>query len=110
MAPFPMAEYPAPGPAGGPLRVTGGKTRSEYMFSALPQIADIARSEFHNSVSQPYCRSRGLGIMRAGDHAFWGSCVLGIMRSGPEQFHARLWRNNATRLSGIEWLWSAKRA
>jgi hypothetical protein len=27
-----------------------------------------------------------------------------------EQFHARLWLNNATRLSGIEWLWSAKRA
>jgi hypothetical protein len=27
-----------------------------------------------------------------------------------EQFHARLWPNNATRLSGMEWLWSAKRA
>ena len=79
---------------GGPVWVTGGKTRSEYMFSALPRIADIARSEFHNTANQPYCRSR----------------VLRIMRSGPEQFHARLWRNNATRLSGIEWLWSAKRA
>ena len=29
-------------PARGPLWVTGGKTRSEYMFSELPQIADIA--------------------------------------------------------------------
>src|SRR5882672_11027506 len=27
-----------------------------------------------------------------------------------EQFHARLRPNNATRLSGKEWLWSAKRA
>ena len=35
-------------------RVTGGKTRSEYMFSALPQIADIARNKFHNSANQPY--------------------------------------------------------
>ena len=29
---------------------------------------------------------------------------------GFEEFHARLWRNNATRLSGMEWLWPAKRA
>src|SRR5215472_12436029 len=64
------------------------------MFSALPQIADIARSAFHNSANQPCCRS----------------CVLRIMRSRPEQFHARRWPNNATRLSEIEWLWSAKRA
>src|SRR5712691_273988 len=27
-----------------------------------------------------------------------------------EQFHARLWPNNATRLSGKEWLWAVKRA
>src|SRR5215813_9471783 len=27
-----------------------------------------------------------------------------------EQFHARLWRNIATRLSTMEWLWAAKRA
>src|ERR1700730_17531924 len=27
-----------------------------------------------------------------------------------EYFHARIWPNNATRLSGIDWLWSAKRA
>src|SRR5215469_11630795 len=46
--------------------VTGRKTRSEYMFSALPQIADIARSEFHNSANQPYCLSRVLRIMRSG--------------------------------------------
>src|SRR5215831_16571020 len=64
------------------------------MFSALPQIADIARSEFHNSANQPYCRSR----------------VLRIMGSGSEQFHARLRRNNATRLAGMEWLCSANRA
>src|SRR5215472_11674397 len=56
------------------------------MFSALPQIADIARSEFHNSANQLYCRSCVLGIMRSGDHAFWGSCVLGIMRSGDHAF------------------------
>ena len=27
-----------------------------------------------------------------------------------EQFHARLWRNNDTRLATIEWLWAVKRA
>src|SRR5262249_51761493 len=73
---------------GGPLGVTGGKTRSEDMFSALAQIADIARSAFHDSANQPYCRSR----------------VLWIMCSGPEQFHARLELNNATRLSRLDWL------
>jgi hypothetical protein len=31
------------------------------MFSALPQIADIARSEYHNSANQPHCLSRVLG-------------------------------------------------
>jgi hypothetical protein len=31
---------------GLPLRVTGGKTPSEYMFSELPQLADIVRSAF----------------------------------------------------------------
>jgi hypothetical protein len=62
----------------------GGRTEQtpgEYMNSALPQVADIARSAFHR-----------------------------ITRSGSEQFDARLWPNNATRLSGMEWLWSAKRA
>jgi hypothetical protein len=57
------------------------------MYSALPRVADIARSAFHYSVN-----------------------VVRITRSGSEQFHARLWLNNATRLSGMEWLWSAKRA
>ena len=33
-----------------------------------------------------------------------------LRRPPAEQFHARLWPNNATRLSGMEWLWSAKRA
>jgi len=30
--------------------------------------------------------------------------LLRITRSGSEQFHARLWLTNATRLSGMEWL------
>src|SRR6516165_2380669 len=51
------------------LGVTGGKTRSEYMFSALPQIADIARSVFHNSANQPNCRSRVPWTMRSGSRA-----------------------------------------
>ena len=38
----------------GLLGVTGGKTRSEYIFSALPQIADITRSA---------------------DHAFWARAI-----------------------------------
>src|SRR5262252_1345090 len=36
--------------------------------------------------------------------------VLPKTRSGSEQFHARLVPSNATRLSGMEWLWPAKRA
>jgi len=28
--------------------VTGGKAPSEYMFSELPQVADIVRSAFHH--------------------------------------------------------------
>jgi hypothetical protein len=55
------------------------------MYSALRQLADIARSAFHYSVN-----------------------VLRITRSGSEQLDARLWPN--TRLSGMEWLCSAKRA
>ena len=65
----------------GPVWVTGGKAQSEYMCSELPQLADIDRSAFHQ-----------------------------LTRPGSEQFHARLWLNHATRLSGMEWLWSAKRA
>jgi hypothetical protein len=34
-----------------PQRVTGGKTPSEYIFSKLPQVADIARSVFHDLAS-----------------------------------------------------------
>jgi hypothetical protein len=30
----------------GPFWVTSGKTPSEYMFSELPQVADIVRSAF----------------------------------------------------------------
>src|SRR5215471_9738726 len=66
-------------PLGGPKRlvwVTGGKAQSEYMGSALPPVADIARSAFHR-----------------------------ITRFSAEQCHARLWPNNATRLSGMEWRW-----
>ena len=32
------------------------------------------------------------------------------LRSGSGQLHAKLWPNNATRFSTIDWLWSAKRA
>src|SRR5215813_10231096 len=41
-----------------------------------------------------------------------GHCqeCVSLCALGSEQFHARLWANNATRLSGMEWLWSAKRA
>jgi hypothetical protein len=56
------------------------------MFSELPQVTDIARSAFNLAN------------------------VLRIRRSGSAQFHARLQPNNATRLSGMEWLCSAKRA
>ena len=31
-----------------PERVKGGKTPGEYIFSELPQIADIVRSAFHD--------------------------------------------------------------
>ena len=54
----------------GQLWVTGGKTRSEYMFSVLPQIADIARSEF-SQFSQPTV----LPITRSADHAFWARAI-----------------------------------
>src|SRR6516164_8400441 len=41
--------------AGGPvrcrLRVTSGKTPSEYMFSELPQVADIVRRAFDHLAS-----------------------------------------------------------
>ena len=31
-----------------PNWVTGGKTPSEYIFSELPQVADIVSSAFHH--------------------------------------------------------------
>ena len=34
-----------------PFWVTGGKTPREYIFSELPQVADIARSAFHDLAS-----------------------------------------------------------
>ena len=34
-----------------PERVKGGKTPGEYIFSELPQVADIARSAFHDVAS-----------------------------------------------------------
>ena len=37
--------------AARPFRVTDGKTPSEYIFSELPQVADIARSVFHDLAS-----------------------------------------------------------
>jgi hypothetical protein len=33
------------------LRINGGKTPSEYIFSELPQVADIAGSAFHDLAS-----------------------------------------------------------
>jgi hypothetical protein len=39
--------------SGHPLRVTGGKTPNGYMFSELPQIADIVRSAFHHLANPP---------------------------------------------------------
>jgi hypothetical protein len=37
--------------------------------------------------------------------------ILSVQAQFPaEQFHAPLLLNNATRLSGKQWLWSAKRA
>ena len=40
-----------------PLWVTGGKTPSEYIFSELPQVADIVRSAFHHLATHWYCGS-----------------------------------------------------
>ena len=40
--------------------------------------------------------------------AYWAFPVPAAVFS--EQFHARTAPNNATRLSGMEWLWWAKRA
>src|SRR6516162_5780993 len=50
-------------------RVTDGKTRSEYMSSALAQIADIVRASF---TIQPTNRTP---ITRSADHAFWGRAI-----------------------------------
>ena len=44
-------------------------------------------------------------VMTVACHRAHTSC-----RCSAEQFHARTAPNNATRLSGMEWLWSAKRA
>ena len=38
---------------GRPLWVTGGKTPSEYIFSELTQVADIARSAFFHDLASP---------------------------------------------------------
>jgi hypothetical protein len=61
---------------------------SLHMYPALPLTADIVRTVLPIQ-----------GITRIGEHLFWD-----------EQFHACLVPNNATRLSGMEWLWAAKRA
>jgi hypothetical protein len=42
---------------GSPEWVTGGKTPSEYIFSELPQVADIVRSAFHHLATHWYCGS-----------------------------------------------------
>ena len=70
--------------------VTDGKTPSEYIFSELSQVADLAWSAFHRLARPP----------RIADH-----CVLGPsdprLSSGPII---------SIRLSRIDWLCSAKRA
>jgi hypothetical protein len=48
-----------------PLRVTGGKTRREYMFSRYPQVADIVRSAFQYLANPPQLR-----IARSGSSNF----------------------------------------
>jgi hypothetical protein len=37
-----------------PNRVTGGKTRSEYIFSELPQVADIRQERFFDDLANPF--------------------------------------------------------
>jgi hypothetical protein len=68
---------------------TGSKTPSEYIFSELPQIGDIARSAF-SPLTRPL--------------------VLQIWRSGSERFPAELWPNNFRELSRIDWRCSANGA
>ena len=72
----------------GPKWVTGGKTPSEYMLSELPQLTDIVRRVRRYSASPLVLRIT----------AFW------------VQSQAGFWPNDVTRLSRIDWLWSAKRA
>jgi hypothetical protein len=38
-------------PGGGPVWVTGGKTRSEYIFSELPQVADIRQERIFDDLA-----------------------------------------------------------
>src|SRR3984893_8130595 len=51
-----------------------------------------------------------LPCLRSAFHYSASPLVLRITAFGSEQFHGELWPNNATRLSRIDWLWSAKRA
>jgi len=44
----------------GPLGVTGGKTRCEYMFSELPQIADIVGAVGREDCLKPLFSVEGL--------------------------------------------------
>jgi hypothetical protein len=83
-----MSDFEEVGDGEGPLWVTGGKIPSEYIFSELPQVADIVRSAFHHLATHWYCGS-----------LFW-----------VQQFQAELWPKSATRSSRIDWLWFAKRA
>jgi hypothetical protein len=48
--------------------VTGGKTPSEYMFSELPQVADIVRSAFDH-LANPF-------VLRI--TAFWVRAIPGL--------------------------------
>jgi len=70
--------------------VTNGKTPSEYIFSELPQVADIARSAF-SLLARPLV----LQIT-----AFWVRATSRLS-TGPII---------SIRSSRIDWLWFAKRA
>src|SRR6516225_2432968 len=53
--------WPRPSFDRGPEWVTGGKSLSEYIFSELPQIADVVRSRFTIRRTHSYCGLRVLG-------------------------------------------------
>jgi hypothetical protein len=75
----PLAAIVAVNVAECPFWVTGGKTPREYIFSELPQVADIARSAFHDLANPSYRRS-----LRSGSKQFQGSSDPTMPRDHPE--------------------------